>query len=245
MARAGLCSRRDAEHLIAQGRVQVDGEYVLSPARNVTPSNLILVDGQPLPQRPETRLWRYHKPPGRVTSHKDPQGRPTVFAALPDDMPRTISIGRLDMNSEGLLLLTNDGELARTLELPSTGWIRRYRVRVFGRITQEELDRLASGITVDGISYGSIDARLDRQQGGNAWMTVTLREGKNREIKRVMTALGLKVNRLIRTSYGPFQLGSLKLGAIDEISKSVLKSQLGRHLDDKQTRTKPIHARNR
>lgn len=230
IARAGICSRRDAEQLITQGRVEIDGNTLTSPATNVLPTNEIKVDGTPLPVKQPVRLWRYHKPAGLVTSHKDPQGRPTVFAALPDTLPRVVSIGRLDLNTEGLLLLTNDGGLARTLELPDTGWIRRYRVRVFGHISQDELDKLKDGITVNGVHYGEIEAKLDRQQGGNAWITVALREGKNREIRRVMEALGLKANRLIRLSYGPFQLGNLKTGAVDEVNQSIMKAQLGRHL---------------
>lgn len=230
IARAGICSRRDAEKLIIQGRVDVDGKTIDSPALNITSKNIVLVDGEPLPGLEPTRLWRYHKPPGLVTSHKDPQERPTVFAALPDDLPRVVSIGRLDLNTEGLLLLTNDGSLARTLELPATGWIRRYRVRVYGRVKQDDLDKLKDGITVDGVNYGPIEANLDRQQRGNAWLTIALKEGKNREVKRIMESLGLKVNRLIRTSYGPFQLGGLKEGTIEEVSKSVLNSQLGRHM---------------
>ena len=230
IARAGICSRRDAERLIADGRVEVDGKTLTSPATNVLPTNQIRVDGTPLPVKQPVRLWRYHKPAGLVTSHKDPQGRPTVFDALPDTLPRVVSVGRLDLNTEGLLLLTNDGGLARTLELPDTGWVRRYRVRVFGHVSQEELDKLKDGITVDGIHYGQIDAKLDRQQGGNAWITIALREGKNREVRRVMEALGLKANRLIRLSYGPFQLGNLKSGTVDEVNQSVMKAQLGRHL---------------
>ncbi|MFP4003124.1 MAG: pseudouridine synthase [Alphaproteobacteria bacterium] len=227
MARAGLCSRREAERWIAAGRVKVNGRVLTSPAVTVAPGDAVLVDGKPLPQAESARLWRYHKPPGLVTSHRDEQGRRTVFDALPDGMPRVISVGRLDVNSEGLLLLTNDGELARKLELPATGWLRRYRVRVFGRVTQEELDALKEGVEVEGVHYGPISARLDRQQGGNAWLTMSLREGRNREVRRVLTWLGYKVNRLIRVSYGPFQLGDLKPGAVREVPPRILRDQLG------------------
>lgn len=227
LARAGLCSRRDAERWIAEGRVSVDGRKLTSPALSVTESNLITVDGKPLPETERTRLWRYHKPAGLVTSHKDPQGRPTVFERLPEGMPRVISVGRLDLNSEGLLLLTNDGTLARRMELPSTGWIRRYRVRVHGTPDLAQLATLERGITVDGVAYGPIKALLDRQQGSNAWLTVSLKEGKNREIRKVMEHLGWTVSRLIRIAYGPFQLGLLEPSAVDEVPTRVLKEQLG------------------
>ncbi len=227
LARAGVCSRREAERLIAAGRVSVDGQTLTSPAVTVTPDQNIRVDGKRIAKPDPTRLWRYHKPAGLVTTHNDPEGRPTVFDALPPDMPRVISIGRLDVTSEGLLLLTNDGELARMLELPATGWVRRYRVRAFGRISQEELSKLEAGITIDGVRYGALKASLDRLQGGNAWITLALREGKNREVRRVLEHLGLKVNRLIRTSYGPFQLGKLKAGSVEEVNPSVLRDMLG------------------
>ncbi|MDR3435585.1 pseudouridine synthase [Telmatospirillum sp.] len=227
LARAGLCSRRDAERWIADGRVSVDGKVLTTPAVTVTADSLIVVDGKPLPDADRSRLWRYHKPSGLVTSHKDPQGRPTVFERLPEDMPRVISIGRLDLNSEGLLLLTNDGELARRLELPSTGWVRRYRARVHGTPNVAQLAELERGVTVDGVSYGPIKALLDRQQGSNAWLTVSLKEGKNREIRKVMEYLGWTVSRLIRIAYGPFQLGLLEEGAVDEVPPRVIKEQLG------------------
>jgi len=227
LARAGLCSRRDAERWIADGRVSVDGKKLDTPATLVTEASLIMVDGKPLPTADRTRLWRYHKPAGLVTSHKDPQGRTTVFERLPDDMPRVISVGRLDLNSEGLLLLTNDGELARRLELPSTGWLRRYRVRVHGTPDPAQLAALEKGITVDGVTYGSIKAVLDRQQGANAWLTVGLKEGKNREIRKVMDHLGWSVSRLIRIAYGPFQLGLLASAEAEEVPTKALKEQLG------------------
>jgi 23S rRNA pseudouridine2605 synthase len=227
LARAGVCSRRDAERLIAEGRVSVNGKVLDTPALKVVASDRIVVDGKPVRSADRTRLWRYHKPRGLVTSHKDEKGRPTVFENLPAGMPRVISVGRLDFNSEGLLLLTNDGALARKLELPSNGWIRRYRVRVFGRLEQADLDRLKAGVTIDGVSYGPVEAALDRQQGGNAWATVSLKEGKNREVRRLMEFLGVKVNRLIRVSFGPFHLGLLKEGSVDEIPFKALKEQLG------------------
>jgi 23S rRNA pseudouridine2605 synthase len=228
MARAGLCSRRDAEAWIAEGRVSVNGKKLQSPAINVQPHDDVRVDGKPLPEAEKTRLFRYHKPRGLVTTAKDPEGRPTVFENLPDNLPRVISVGRLDLNSEGLLLLTNDGELARKLELPATGWVRRYRVRVNGRIDPASLTRLAEGIEVEGVRYGAIEAILDRQQGGNAWLTMSLTEGKNREIRKVCAFFGWTVSRLIRLSYGPFQLGHLERGEIEEVPGKVLRDQLGR-----------------
>jgi 23S rRNA pseudouridine2605 synthase len=228
MARAGLCSRRDAERWIAQGRVAVDGEVLRSPAVTVTVESQIRVDGKPLPEPERARLWRYHKPAGLVTTHRDEQGRPTVFAALPAELPRLVSIGRLDLNSEGLLLLTNDGALARRLELPSTGWVRRYKVRVHGFVDPARLAALARGVTVDGIAYGPIRAELERQQGSNAWIILSLQEGKNREVRRVLEHLGYPVTRLIRLPYGPFQLGHLARGAVEEVQKKVMAEQLGK-----------------
>jgi 23S rRNA pseudouridine2605 synthase len=230
MARAGLCSRREAEAWIAQGRVAVNGAVIASPALNVTPRDRISVDGKPLPRAGRTRLFLYHKPRGLVTTHADPEGRSTIFGTLPPGLPRLISVGRLDINTEGLLLLTNDGGLARVLELPETGWLRRYRVRALGSIAQPQLDALHKGITVDGVRYGEIEATLDRQQGANVWLTFAIREGKNREVRRVLEHLGLKVNRLIRVSYGPFQLGELKDGAIEEVRTRHLREQLGERL---------------
>ncbi len=229
IARAGICSRRDAERLIEEGKVSVNGKVLASPALNVTQSDAITVDGEPLPRFEPTRLWRYHKPAGLVTTAKDPEGRTTVFERLPTDMPRVVSVGRLDINTEGLLLLTNDGELARLLELPATGWTRRYRVRAWGEIAQPDLDKLKDGIEVEGVRYGPIEARLDKVQGSNVWLTVALKEGKHREVKRVLGALGLSVNRLIRLSFGPFQIGDLAEGEVHQVPNRVLMDQLGAH----------------
>ena len=231
MARAGLCSRRDAERWIEAGRVTLNGKPQLSPAINVAQGDVVLVDGTPLPQQEPARLWRYYKPRGRVTTHKDPEGRPTVFEALPAELKRVISVGRLDFNTEGLLLLTNDGELARHLELPATGWLRRYRVRAHGRVTQDQLDRLKRGVEVEGVHYGPIEARLDREQGANVWLGIGLREGKNREVRKVLGTLGLEVTRLIRVSYGPFQLLDLEPGEVEEVAARVLRDQLGTELN--------------
>jgi 23S rRNA pseudouridine2605 synthase len=227
VARAGLASRRDAEEMITQGRVSVNGRVINSPALDVTENDVITVDGAPLPERERTRLFLYHKPRGLMTTHADPEGRPTVFDNLPEGLPRLISIGRLDFNTEGLLLLTNDGGLARVLELPDTGWLRRYRVRAHGEVTQAQLDQLAEGVEVDGVKYGPIEAQLERDQGANVWLVVAIREGKNREVRNVLGHLGLEVNRLIRVSYGPFQLAELAEGEVQEIKTRVLREQLG------------------
>ena len=227
VARAGIASRRDVEAMIAEGRVTLNGVLLTSPAVNVGPDDRITVDGEPLPSRERPRLWLFHKPRGLVTTFRDPEGRPTVFDALPDDLPRVVAIGRLDINTEGLLLLTNDGGLAKVIAHPETGWARRYRVRVHGEVIQAELDKLSRGVTVDGMEYGPITATLDRQQGDNSWLTLTLREGKNREVKRVLEHLGIQVNRLIRLSFGPFQLGELEQGLVEEVRTRVLKDQLG------------------
>lgn len=227
IARAGVCSRRDAEKLIADGRVSVNGKLLTTPAFFVIPADKVLVNKKPLPQKAETRLWCYHKPRGLVTSHRDPQGRKTVFEALPSELPRVLSIGRLDINSEGLLLLTTDGALSRRLELPSTGWTRRYRVRAHGKIEQVDLDKLAGGIEIDGVKYGGIDATRERVQGANVWILVAIKEGKNREIRKIFEHLGLKVNRLIRISYGPFQLAALKPGEVKEVPQRIMRDQLG------------------
>src|SRR5689334_17943433 len=227
LARAGLASRRDAEEMVTQGRVSVNGRVINSPALDVTASDVVAVDGKNLPPRERTRLFLYHKPKGLMTTHADPEGRPTVFDNLPEGLPRLISIGRLDFNTEGLLLLTNDGGLARTLELPDTGWLRRYRVRAHGEVTQVQLDALKDGIEVDGVKYGPIDATLERDQGANVWLVFAIREGKNREVRNVLAHLGLEVNRLIRVSYGPFQLGEIGEGAVEEVKTRVLREQLG------------------
>jgi len=227
IARAGLCSRREAEAWIAARRVAVNGAVIASPALNVTPQDQITVDEKPLPQRQRTRLFLYHKPRGLVTTHADPQGRPTVFAALPKHLPRLLSVGRLDANTEGLLLLTNDGGVARVLELPATGWLRRYRVRAHGCVQPQQLAALRKGIVIDGVRYGSIEAKLDREQGANVWLTFAMREGKHREVKNVLGHLGLAVNRLIRVSFGPFQLGDLEEGAVEEVKTRILRDQLG------------------
>ncbi|GGD99536.1 pseudouridine synthase [Aureimonas endophytica] len=230
LARAGIASRRDAEGMIADGRVRLNGHLVETPAVTVTMADRIEIDGEPLPAAERTRLWLFHKPAGIVTTNRDPEGRPTVFDRLPDDLPRVLTVGRLDINTEGLLLLTNDGGLSRTLELPATGWLRRYRVRAHGKIDQAQLDDLKHGIAVDGVFYGAIEATLDSQKGSNVWMTLGLREGKNREVKRVLGHLGLEVNRLIRLSFGPFQLGDLPEGAVREIKGRTLRDQLGERL---------------
>ncbi|MEZ5789193.1 MAG: pseudouridine synthase, partial [Xanthobacteraceae bacterium] len=230
IARAGLTSRRDAEAWIMAGRVAVNGETITTPAVTVTARDRVTVDGAPLPQRERTRLFLYYKPVGLVTTNADPEGRPTIFAALPKNLPRLITIGRLDIATEGLLLLTNDGGLARVLELPATGWVRRYRVRAHGRVEPAALARLADGITIDGIHYGPIEATLDRAQGANVWLTVAIREGKNREIRNVVEALGLQTNRLIRLSFGPFQLGEMRDGEVVEVKTRVLRDQLGERI---------------
>jgi 23S rRNA pseudouridine2605 synthase len=230
IARAGLTSRREAEEWIAAGRVTVNGTVIGSPALNVTARDRISVDGEPLPAHERTRLFLYHKQRGLITTHADPQGRPTIFQRLPPHLPRLISVGRLDFNTEGLLLLTNDGALARALELPATGWLRRYRVRAHGSITQARLDELHGGITISGIHYGPIEAAIDRVQGTNVWLSLAIREGKNREVRNVLSHLGLTVTRLIRVSFGPFQLGELGEGAIEEVRTRVLREQLGEKL---------------
>lgn len=237
LARAGLASRRGAEAMIAEGRVSVNGKRIDSAALNVTDEDRITVDGKALaPPEPE-RMWLYHKPAGLVTTDADEKGRRTIYDALPEDMPRVMSVGRLDINSEGLLLLTNDGGIKRKLELPSTGWMRRYRVRINGRPTDPQLDPLRKGVTVEGERFQPMQITLDRQQGANAWLTVGLREGKNREIRRAMESIGLVVNRLIRISYGPFQLGELKAGDVEEVRRRILRDQLGLEAEEQHTGT--------
>lgn len=228
LSRLGVCSRREAERMIEAGRIAVDGSIVTTPALRVAPGARLTVDGRPVKQAERVRLWRYHKPDGLICTNRDPQGRETIFDRLPRDLPRVITVGRLDLTSEGLLLLTNDGDLARRLEHPDTGWTRRYRARVFGKPDAARLAKLARGITLDGIRYGPIEARVDRAQETNAWLSIALREGKNREIRKVLEHLDLKVNRLIRVSFGPFQLGTLASGAIVEVPEKVIREQTGR-----------------
>ena len=226
LARAGIASRRDAEKMLAEGRVKLNNAVVTHPATFIEAGDLVVVDGKLVDPPARTRRWRYHEPVGLVTTHRDPQDRPTVFQKLPSTLPRVVSVGRLDLNSEGLLLLTNDGELARRLELPSNAWLRRYRVRVFGQPTPEMLAGLAKGVVVQGERYGPIEAGVDSRKGDNAWLTVALKEGRNREVRRVMAHLGLEVSRLIRVAYGPFQLGNLDRGEVAEVPAKVLREQI-------------------
>jgi 23S rRNA pseudouridine2605 synthase len=239
IARAGIASRRDAEKIIEAGRVSVNGTPISSPALNVLPSDRIVVDGKELRSPEPARLWLYHKPLGLVTTTRDEQGRTTIFDELPPELPRVMSVGRLDLNSEGLLLLTNDGGLKRKLELPSTGWLRKYRVRVNGRPEEKTFEPLRKGIVIEGEKFQPMQISLDRQQGANAWLTVGLREGKNREIRRAMEAVGLSVNRLLRVSYGPFQLGNLKSGEVEEVRRKVLRDQLGLDAESFEEAPKP------
>jgi 23S rRNA pseudouridine2605 synthase len=236
LARAGVCSRRDAERLITDGRVAVDGKVLLSPALNVTDKNVITVDGKPLNVAEETRVWRFHKPPGAITTAKDPQGRPTVFEKLPPEMPRVVSVGRLDFNTEGLLLLTNDGELARHLELPQNAWLRRYRVRVHGHVDPEKLASVANGVTITGIRYEPVKIEIEKgkEEGADHWLVVTIHEGKNREVRNIMAYLGLQVTRLIRVAFGPFPLGKLPRGGIEEIPQPVLRESLSKFFSEKE-----------
>ena len=230
IASRGVCSRRQAEEIVKQKRVTVNGETVESPAFNVTGDELILIDGEKLPPAENVRLWLYHKPAGLLTTHKDTADRATVFDNLPPNMPRVISVGRLDLNSEGLLLLTNSGALSRQLELPENGWSRRYKVRVHGFVDKKKLVELQKGVTIDGVKYGPSKIEFEGQSAANAWLTITLTEGKNREVRKLMKHIGLDVSRLIRLSYGPFQLGSLKRGEVKEVPQKVLKEQLGSKL---------------
>lgn len=230
IARSGVCSRRDAETLVFQQRVTVNGEIVATPAYKVADNDVILIDGEKIPVFEPTRVWLYHKPVGLLTTHKDEQNRATVFEHLPAGMPRVISVGRLDVNSEGLLLLTNNGELARRLELPQNAWSRRYKVRVHGRIDEQKLAKLAEGVMVDGVQYGAVKVDIESRNGSNSWLMITLNEGKNREVRKLMKYVGLDVARLIRVSYGPFQLGKLKKGEVSEVPQKVLKEQLGNRL---------------
>jgi 23S rRNA pseudouridine2605 synthase len=234
LARAGVCSRRDAERMIAAGRVTVDGEVLTSPAFNVNAANKITVDGKPIGEAEEPRIWRYHKPAGTITTARDPQGRPTVFEKMPADMPRVVSVGRLDFNTEGLLLLTNDGGIKRHLELPHNAWLRHYRVRVYGDVQPGKLAALAKGITISGIRYDAIkvEVEAEKKEGRNVWLNVTLKEGKNREVRKVMEHLGLQVTRLIRVSFGPFQLGKLPRGGVEEVPRRILRESLGNFFKD-------------
>lgn len=245
LARAGIASRRDAERIITAGRVTVNGKQIDSPALNVTAKDKITVDGKPLAEPDPERIWLYHKPAGLVTTARDEKGRETIFDHLPEDMPRVMSVGRLDLNSEGLLLLTNDGGVKRKLELPSTGWLRKYRVRINGRPEDKHFEPLRKGLVIDGERFQPMQVSLDRQQGANAWATVGLREGKNREIRRAMEAIGFTVNRLIRVSYGPFQLGNLKSGEVEELRRRVVRDQLGLDAADPEAQAKPARTRKR
>lgn len=236
LARAGVASRREAEKLIEAGRVSVDGKKITSPALNVTEKNVIALDGEPIKAAEETRVWRYHKIAGVLTTNRDPKGRPTVFEKLPPELPRVVSIGRLDYNTEGLLLLTNDGELARHLELPQNGWLRHYRVRVYGDVNEAKLKSLSKSVEIDGVRYEPIKAEIEKEksEGANKWLSVTIREGKNREVRKVMEHVGLQVTRLIRVSFGPFQLGKLPKGGIEEVPRRILRDSLGKFFGGKK-----------
>jgi 23S rRNA pseudouridine2605 synthase len=236
LARVGICSRRDAERLIEDGRVSVDGKVLTSPALNVTESNIIMVDGTPIDAPEETRVWRYHKSAGTITTARDPQGRPTVFEKLPPELPRVVSVGRLDFNTEGLLLLTNDGELARHLELPANAWLRHYRVRVYGDVNPKKLASLADGVTISGVHYEPMKVEIEntKEAGTNTWLSVTIREGKNREVRKIMEHMDLQVTRLIRTAFGPFQLGKLPRGGIEEVPRGPLRDSVGKFFENRK-----------
>ncbi|WP_251363812.1 pseudouridine synthase [Epibacterium ulvae] len=243
LSRAGVASRREAERMIAEGRVTVNGKKIDSPALNVTGRDRIIVDGKPLPEAEDARLWLYYKPIGLVTTNSDEKGRTTIYDELPEDLPRVMTVGRLDINSEGLLLLTNDGGIKRKLELPETGWLRRYRVRINGRPKDTDFEPLRKGLVIDGERFQPMQVTLDRQQGANAWVTIGLREGKNREIRRAMEDVGFPVNRLLRISYGPFQLGNLKPGAVEEIRRKIMRDQLGLQEPDEPAQLRPTRNR--
>ena len=234
IARAGLASRRESEKLILDGKVKVNGKTISSPALNLSRDDVVEVDGKLLSPPEKTRIWMYHKPVGLISTSKDEKNRPTIFDKLPNEMPRVLSIGRLDLNSEGLLLLTNDGELKRRLELPSTGWLRSYRVRVKGRLNENMLEPLRRGISVDGTQFKPMQVSFDRQTGANAWLSIGLREGKNREIRKALSFLGLSVNRLIRISFGDFELGKLKKGEIEEVRSSIVKTLFKKEVDNRE-----------
>jgi len=236
LARVGVASRREAERLIEAGRVAVDGKKITSPALNVTDANVITLDGKPVAQAEETRVWRYHKSAGNLTTNKDPQGRPTIFEKLPPELPRVVTVGRLDFNTEGLLLLTNDGELARHLELPRNAWLRHYRVRVYGTINAKKLKALESGVEIEGVHYDSVKVEVENEkaEGANQWLAVIIREGKNREVRKIMEHVGLQVTRLIRVSFGPFQLGKLPRGGIEEVPRRILRESLGKFFEGKK-----------
>lgn len=240
LARAGVASRRDAEKMIEAGRVSVDGKKITSPALNVTAANVIAVDGKPIAAAEETRVWRYHKKAGLLTTNKDPEGRETIFEKLPPELPRVVTVGRLDYNTEGLLLLTNDGELARHLELPANAWLRHYRVRVYGKINAKKLKELEDGVTIDGVKYDSVKVEVEneKEEGANQWLAVTIKEGKNREVRKIMEHVGLQVTRLIRVSFGPFQLGKLPRGGIEEVPRRILRDSLGKFFQKDEAKKK-------